>query len=177
MHIPPKSKDFGSGSENIFHRNGERAMGLTTTTPDTVLFPETHYVFIEKTGPFQNSAPQCWQNLHALIPAISAHNTVEKYFSLYNCDTQVYRAGVSLAAAPKNLPEGVRCEKVPCGKYRRFILTGPFSQLADATRRAFEIVAEKKIPVRDGFNIEHYVNDPRVTPEADLITEILFPAA
>ncbi|HUZ04510.1 MAG TPA: GyrI-like domain-containing protein [Acidobacteriaceae bacterium] len=152
-------------------------MSLTTTTPDAVLFPETHYVFIEQTGPFQNTAPQCWQSLHALIPTISTHNTVEKYFSLYNVEKKVYRAGVSLAAAPKNLPEGVRYEKVSGGKYNRFILTGPFSQLADATCRAFEIVAEKKIAVRDGFNIEYYVNDPRVTPEADLITEIMFPAA
>jgi effector-binding domain-containing protein len=39
----------------------------------------------------------------------------------------------------------------------------------------FGIVAEKKIPVRAGFNIENYVNDPRVTPEDEVMTEILFP--
>ncbi len=148
-----------------------------TEVPDLLIWPETHYVFIEKTGPFQNAAPECWQAMHKLIPSISACNTVEKYFSLYNCEVHIYRAGVSLAAAPKNLPEGIRYEKVPGGKYHLFTLTGPFSQLPDATGRAFEIIAEKKIPIRDGFNIEHYVTDPRVTPEAELITEIMFPAA
>jgi effector-binding domain-containing protein len=39
----------------------------------------------------------------------------------------------------------------------------------------FTIVAEKKIPLRDSFNIENYVTDPRTTPEEQLITEIMFP--
>lgn len=91
-------------------------------TPDTVTWPETHYVFIEKIGPFQN-------------------------------------------------------EKAPGGKYTRFILTGPFSQLPEVTGRVFKIVAEKKFPLRNGFNIEHYVNDPRTTPEDQLTTEIMFPTA
>ncbi len=154
----------------------EELMKLTEV-PDVQIWPETHYVFIEKTGPFQNSAPQCWQQMNNLIPSISAHNKVEKYFSLYNVAKKVYRAGVSLAAAPKNLPEGVQYEIFPGGKYYRFILSGSHSQLPDASGRVFKIVAEKKIPVCDGFNIEYYVNDPKVTPEADVVTEIMFPAA
>jgi effector-binding domain-containing protein len=146
-------------------------------TPDTVTWPETHYVFIEKIGPFQNTAPQAWQYLHQVTPTIAAQNTIEKYFSLYDMKKQIYRAGVSTATAPKNLPEGVQYEKAPGGKYTRFILTGPFSQLPEASGRVFKIVAEKKIPLRDGFNIEHYVNDPRITPEDQLTTEIMFPTA
>ena len=65
----------------------------------------------------------------------------------------------------------------PGGKYTRFILTGPFSQLPEASGRVFKIVAEKKIPLRDGYNIENYVNDPRTTPEDQLLTEIMFPTA
>ena len=34
---------------------------------------------------------------------------------------------------------------------------------------------EKKLPLRDDYFIENYVNDPRTTPEAELITEILVP--
>jgi effector-binding domain-containing protein len=39
----------------------------------------------------------------------------------------------------------------------------------------FEIVSEKKIPLRDDYCIEHYANDPRTTPEEQLVTEILIP--
>jgi len=148
-----------------------------TEKPDTVQWPQTYYVFVEKTGPFQNTAPQSWQELHSHIPAISQHNTIEKYFSLYNRDKQIYRAGVSLNAPPSKLPGGLGYEVVPGGKYSRFTLIGSYSQLPDASRRVFEIVADKKIPLRDGFNIENYVNDPRTTPEDQLVTEIMFPAA
>ena len=146
-------------------------------TPDTATWPETHYVFVEKIGPFLNTAPQAWQQLHQLTSAIAAQNTIEKYFSLYNMEKQIYRAGVSVASAPKDLPEGVRYEKSPGGKYTRFVLTGPFSQLPEASGRVFKIVAERKIPLRDGYNIENYVNDPRTTPEDQLVTEIMFPTA
>ena len=33
-----------------------------TPTPETVTWPETHYVYIEKVGPFQNNAPQAWKS-------------------------------------------------------------------------------------------------------------------
>jgi DNA gyrase inhibitor GyrI len=38
-------------------------------------------------------------------------------------------------------------------------------------------VSEKGISVRDDFAIENYTNDPRVTPEDRLITEIMVPTA
>ena len=44
------------------------------------------------------------------------------------------------------------------------------------TRRTMELVAKKHISLRDDWNIENYVNGPRVTPEDQLVTEILFPS-
>jgi effector-binding domain-containing protein len=54
-------------------------------------------------------------------------------------------------------------------------LTGSYSNLPQASGRVFEIVSEKKIKLRDDYCIEHYVNDPRTTPEEQLVTEILIP--
>ncbi|HUB00211.1 MAG TPA: GyrI-like domain-containing protein [Terracidiphilus sp.] len=146
-----------------------------TQEPETVNWPETHYVFVERTGPFAQNAPAAWQELHGLLAAIAEHNQVTGYLSLYKTGPGLYRAGVSVAAEPVKLPEGVAYEKFAGGKYSRFVLTGAYSQLGEATGRAFELAAEKQIPLRDDYNIENYVNDPRVTPEAELITEILFP--
>src|SRR5437763_631999 len=36
-------------------------------------------------------------------------------------------------------------------------------------------MSEQKIQMRDDFCIENYVNDPKVTPEAELVTQILIP--
>jgi effector-binding domain-containing protein len=146
-----------------------------TPDPDIVIWPETHYVFIEKIGPFQDTAPQAWQSLHQLVPRVSEHNKITGYVSLYKVGPKLYRAGVSLAAEPQNLPESLRYEKFQGGKYSRFVLTGPYSNLPEASGRVFEIVAEKKIQLRDDYCIENYVNDPRTTPESQLVTEILIP--
>lgn len=148
-----------------------------TQEADTVNWPETYYVFIEKTGPFMQNAPQAWQEMHKLIPAVAEHNTITGYMSLYKIGPQIYRAGVSIAAPPVNLPAGLTYEKFAGGKYARFVLTGPYSNLGPASGMAQKLVAEKRIPLRDDYNIEHYVNDPRVTPEEQLITEIMFPTA
>jgi effector-binding domain-containing protein len=146
-----------------------------TQEPEIVTWPQTHYVFIEKVGPFQNTAPQAWQSLHQLVPKISEHNQITGYTSLYKVGPKIYRAGVSLAAPPKQLPEGLECSQFRGGKYSRFILTGSYSNLPQASGRVFEIVAEKKIQLRDDYCIENYANDPRTTPEEQLVTEILVP--
>jgi DNA gyrase inhibitor GyrI len=148
-----------------------------TSKPEIVTWPETHYVYIEKTGPFQNNAPQAWQEMQKLIPAVCEHNQVTTYTSLYKVGPQIYRAGVGLAAEPKNLPPGLQYTKFSGGKYARFTLTGPYSNLPEASGRVFQMVADQKLPVRDNFHIENYVNDPRTTPESDLITQILVPVS
>jgi effector-binding domain-containing protein len=148
-----------------------------TEEPEIVNWPETHYVFSEKIGPFQETAGQAWKDVHPAVPKISASNQVTGYMSLYKVGPKVYRAGVSLAAEPKDLPENLQYEKFKGGKYSRFILTGQYSDLPQACGRVFQIVEERKIQVRDDFCIENYVSDPRTTPEDQLTTEILIPTA
>lgn len=146
-----------------------------TEEPEIVLWPETYYVFVERVGPFQTHAPQAWQEAHAKVGKLAEHNTIEKYTSLYKVPTQTYRAGFALAAPPSELPEGLRYEVFPGGKYSRFLLTGSYSNLPAASMRVMKLVEEQEIAVRDDFFIENYVNDPRSTPEDELMTEILIP--
>ena len=148
-----------------------------TTTPETVEWPETHYVFIEKDGPFMSSAPAAWTELHAARPEIEKHNTITRYFSAYKVGPQIYRAGVAVSETPSDLPDGVRYEVLPGGKFASFTLTGPFRHLPEATSRAVRMMEESGLALRDAFNIEQYVTDPRVTPEEELRTDILFPLA
>ncbi len=88
-----------------------------------------------------------------------------------------YRAGVSLASPPKDLPEGLQYTNFEGGKYSRFVLTGSYSNLPDASRRVFEIVSTTGLPMRVDYCIENYLNDPKNTPEDELVTEIMIPTA
>jgi effector-binding domain-containing protein len=146
-----------------------------TSDPQVVNFPATHYVFVEKTGPFMDTAPAAWQSAHTFVPELSKKNQITGYMSLYKRGPKIYRAGFALAGPPVDLPAGLAYEQFIGGKYVSFILTGPYSDLPAASGAAWNAVAEKKIALRDDFAIENYMNDPRSTPEDQLITHILIP--
>ncbi len=149
-----------------------------TLEPDTVIWPETHYVYIEKTGPFATSAPAAWGELHKRTPELEALNyQITGYHSLYKVGPQIYRAGVSLPARPDDLPVGLHYEHFHGGPYLRFILIGSYAQLPEASGRVWQFVEDNGIALRDDFNIENYVNDPRTTDESHVMTEILLPSA
>jgi effector-binding domain-containing protein len=134
-----------------------------------------HYVFVERVGPFMENAGAAWQQAHTLVPALSENNKITGYMALYKRGPKIYRAGFSTVAEPVKLPEGLNYAKIPAARYLRFELTGPYDQLPQASGRAWAIVAEKKIEVRDDFAIENYVNDPRMTPPEQLVTHIMIP--
>jgi len=148
-----------------------------TEAPESAQWPQTHYVYVEKIGPFMQTAGQAWQTAHSLVPALSEHNKIVKYMSLYQRGPKIYRAGFALAEAPGKLPDGLAYTHFAGGKYSKFVLVGPYSDLPPASGRVFEIVAEKNIAMRDDFCIEDYVTDPRTTPEEQTVTHILIPAA
>ncbi len=149
-------------------------MGLNEH-PEIVTRPEKHYVFVERIGPFMENAGAAWQQAHPLVPALLENNNVTGYMALFKLGPKIYRAGFSIAGPPVKLPEGLEYEKLKGGQYVRFELTGPYDQLPQVTGRAWSIVGEKKLEVRDDFAIEQYVNDPRETPPEKLITHIMIP--
>jgi effector-binding domain-containing protein len=146
-----------------------------TEDPEVITRPEMHYVFVERVGPFVQNAGAAWQEAHKLAPALRESNQVTGYMALYKMGPKIYRAGFSLAAEPVTVPEGMKYERVRGGKYLRFVLTGPYTDLPQASGRAWGIVGEKKVEVRDDFAIENYLNDPKVTPADQLITHIMIP--
>jgi len=148
-----------------------------TEVPEIVQWPTTHYVFIERTGPFMKVAPEAWGLAHPLVPLIQEHNQINGYTTLYRMNPNVYRAGFVLAAPPVKLPPEFTYELFEGGEYSRFVLTGRFSDLSAATCRVFELASKNDWTLRADWCIEHYVTDPRITPEDQNVIEILIPTA
>ena len=150
---------------------------------ETVTRPLTHFVFFETQGPFPEVAPPLWDKLLPLVPRLEPHE-IREYLGLSGIDktkvgedTMIYQAGVAVASEPGKLPEGFGHRAVKSGKYARFFLTGPYAQIWMAFDRIFQTLAEQKVELRPEFCIENYLNDPRVTPEDQLRTELLVPVA
>jgi predicted transcriptional regulator YdeE len=161
---------------NIEMNSKERIMKLTESG-DIVHWPQTHYVFVEKTGPIPEIAPQAWQAALSLASQLAEKNQIAWNMSLYRMNPSVYRAGFVVPEKPVEVPAGLEYELFEGGKYSRFVLTGPYSDLPAATGQVFDIFAQRGMTLRGDFCIESYVSDPRTTPEDKLITEILIPTA
>jgi hypothetical protein len=114
----------------------QKAPMKLTQEPEIVTWPETHYVFIEKIGSFQGTAPKAWQEVHALVPKISESNKITGYMSLYQAGPKIYRAGLALAAEPTN-PPNLKYEKFKGGKYKPFCLDRVLCKLAGGFRARF----------------------------------------
>lgn len=147
-----------------------------TENPEKIVFPESHYLFVEKIGPFMETAKVVWETAGKAAPEIGKKSKIIGAFSLYKMKPEMlYRAGFSLADKPADIPAGMKYEKFSGGNYLKYTLKGPYSQLPEASGRVHDLIKDNKIEMREGFFIENYVNDPASTPEADLITEILVP--
>ena len=56
-------------------------MNLTEESGLTA-WPLTHYVFIEKTGPFYKTAPEAWRQMGSLMSRIADRNSITGRLSL-----------------------------------------------------------------------------------------------
>ena len=144
-----------------------------TLTAEIVTFPASHYVFVEKIGPFMQNAGAAWTEAHTCTPALSEHNQITGYMSLYKMGPQVYRAGFALSAAPKELPKGLTYEKFAGSEYSRFVLTGAYSDCPGSVPSGSR--------ERDASGPRRFCDrklrerSPRVTPEPELKTEFSCP--
>lgn len=160
----------------------EITMNLTPNF-ETITRPLTHYLFIERRGPFAEIAPPLWNDLMPLIQRLNQQH-IREFLGVSGIDksrpgedSMIYQAGVGCAEAPQKLPEGLQLRAIKSGKYARFLLTGPYSQIWPAFDRIFKTLADNKVDLRPEFCIENYLNDPRMTPEDKLKTELLVPIA
>jgi AraC family transcriptional regulator len=160
----------------------EITMNLTPTF-EAISRPLTHYVFLEKRGPFAEIAPPLWNDLMPLIQRLD-HKVIREYLGVSGIDkskpgedSMIYEAGVGCVAKPDKIPDGLQYRAITAGKYARFLLTGPYSHIWMAFDQIFKTLSDKKVELRPEFCIENYLNDPRFTPEDKLQTELLVPIA
>lgn len=150
--------------------------------PEIVTLEKAPFVYVEKIGPFMVQAPLAWQEFWSIAGSEFEKKSIVAMMGLSRIDEAkkgdeafVYQAGISVKSLPSRLSHGLLKRELPGGKFARFLLTGSYTQLADAYPRAFSILEEMKLGLRDEFCAECYLNSPIDTSEDDLKTEILIP--
>ena len=151
-----------------------------TTRPELINRPETHFLYLEKSGNIKDIAMPAWTDMFPLIDGKFDKLEIKEYLGMTQVTGKdqanvLYDAGIALSNEPKEIPTGLKYKKVPEGKYARFLLTGSYKGIHSAFDKAFGILADSKITLRDAECVENYLNDPNQTPETELKTEILIP--
>lgn len=148
---------------------------------ERIVLPDSHLLYVEILGPFSRTAPQAWKAFWAAAGGQIQPGSTLGVVGLSRVDpagvgdaAYVYQAGVLLNAAPDAVPEGLRTRILAAAPYARFVLNGPFSQLAEAYPAAFAAVADAKLSLREDFCIERYLEMPAAM-NGDAKTEILIP--
>lgn len=159
----------------------EITMNLTEK-PDLITRPTGHLLYVEKQGVFAEVAIPAWMELFPLLEGKVDRAQIREFLGLSVMNlkgrgesSMFYDAGVAIEAELKSVPKGLLYQKLPAGKYARFVLTGPYHNVWPAFEKIFRILSDSKIELRDGACIENYINDPNITPEEELITELLVP--
>jgi AraC-like DNA-binding protein/effector-binding domain-containing protein len=149
---------------------------------EIVTRPALHYVFLEKTGPFGEIAPSTWEDFFRLLGDQVRPDEIRGVLGMSGIDknkkgedAMSYQAGFAVATKPADIPKGLQYRKIDAGKYARFLLTGPYSQISPAFSQVFRALSENSVALREDYCVENYLNDPRNTPEEQLLTEILVP--
>lgn len=152
--------------------------------PEMVFRQPMDYVYLRRTGPFAEIAPPAWDEMFRLLAGKIGHDQFTELLGLSGIDktkqgeeAMIYEAGVCVAWEPAQIPEGLQYRTLTGGKYAQFLLTGPYSQIWIAFSQIFRALSENNTALREEFCIENYINDPKVTPEDQLQTQILIPVA
>ena len=150
-----------------------------STEIEVITRPMTNYWALESKGEdFKDIAPDIWQKFLKVLEVEKQDVSQSEFMGVgfINEDKHcVYRAAVSEKEGHEMKFDGlVKCQ-LPETKYAKFLLKGSFDQIWPAVNKAFELVDQSQYEFTKEPCLENYLNDPAITPEEDLLTEILIP--
>jgi len=147
-----------------------------TNKSEKISYPEQHYIFIEKIGPFENTAMAAWQELHQVVSSSQVDAQKTGAMALFKIEPQmIYRAGFVYNKKPEIIPAGTQYFKFSGGSYAKYTLTGSYMHLPVAWGKVIDYATQENLQTRQDFYIENYANDPTTTPEDQLISELMIP--
>lgn len=153
--------------------------------PDIIELPVRHYRGLYGAGFKENSFISLAESLFNEIKTRLAQENLEKYFSTpigislespWQGDQTATRffAGINGQHLPAELPLDNYIS--PAGKWAKFQHIGPYTSMWQTISRIYAgWVIPEGIALKDDAIVQVYLNNPKTTAEAELITELYFP--
>lgn len=146
-----------------------------TQKPEVTEVQAKHFLYVEKIGPFMETARSAWEECYKVFMTMKDVNKVGAIAMFKMKPEMIYRAGFIIDGKPEHLPAGIQYMKFDGGKFSKFVLTGSYENLGQAWGQTMQNIETQNLPLRDAFFFENYVNDPMTTPVDQLKTELMVP--
>ncbi len=150
--------------------------------PEIVQRKKTNvFTLTEVGGAFPEIAPVAWQKFFQIMAPANQDVSQSEFLgvsyieSIKETAKHIYKVALSHPDNKEMAFNNLKKEILPEGKYLKFILTGSYQGVWPAFDRIFKYISENGLELAEGPCLENYINDPNVTPEKDLLTELLVP--
>jgi len=165
IHVSPKTKEI------IMSINLDMNLEVITREATTI------YSYASKDATFKDAAQVAWQEFLPIVSSTKEDLSQSEFLGVGEMDGEncLYKAAISIPTNKDAIVSGLTKEDIPSSKYAKFILKGSYDGIWIAFDKAFKFVNESEYEIGEAPSLELYLNDPSVTPESELLTEILIP--
>ena len=129
-------------------------------------------------GRFDEIAPPVWEKFLSVLGEGGQDLSRSEFLGISYVDKDEnhhYKAAITVPSDVKITLPQLKQEKLEKSKYAKFLLKGSYDGVWPAFDFAFKKLNEMELELADFPCLENYINDPRETPEDELLTEILIP--
>jgi AraC family transcriptional regulator len=170
-------------SMNAKQKEYEMKLNLSET-PETLVRPARQILTISGEGPaFSELAPMVWQNFFGVVAQDPQDLSgceflgISYVTSIGDIHKHHYKVALTIPPEKKLSIKGMLVEQMPEQKYLKFLLKGAYQGVWPAFEYMFRYVTNNGYQLASQPCIENYLNDPNITPESELLTELLIPIA
>ncbi len=150
--------------------------------PEIVQRDSKKILFVEDEGLFEEIAPLVWQKFLSKITQSPYMEKATEFLGISYVEASdlgtskyTYRAAIAIPELFDGVELSLASADLAGGRYAKFTLKGPYTGVWPAFKKAFAWLNEHDYELADGPCLENYLNDPNITPEDDLLTEIIIP--
>lgn len=137
-------------------------MGLSKSEK-RVEHPASHYIYVEKIGPFQETAMKAWQEFHQLFKENSKNFKIAGAMAQFKIEPKmIYRAGYMLSEKPTELPKELSYTKTDPTSYVCFKYLGSYDGLGEAWGEAMAEAEKKRSKLLLRFTLKTMSTIPRL---------------
>lgn len=126
---------------------------------------------------FKEAAQHTWDEFLKILPTVNEDLSKSEFMGVGEMleEKCSYKAAISLPTNENVQIKGLKREVIPHSKYAKFLLKGSYEGIWYAFDEAFKYINESDFQIGSAPCLELYLNDPSITPEEELLTEILIP--